>query len=113
MKRIEAIIRPENLAPLRQQLETLSYPGMTVIQVEGHGRQKGVSRQWRGMEYRTYFLPKLKVEIVAPDKAVRKILDAIVDTCHSGSVGDGKIFLSDVRDAIRIRTREKGDKALL
>jgi len=83
-----------------------------VTEIEGHGKQRGVEQQWRGTKFKTYFLPKVRVEIVATDKAVKKIVDTIVDVCRSGNVGDGKIFISDVKEVIRIRTKEKGDKAV-
>lgn len=113
MKRIEAIIRPEKLEPLRLILEELAAPGMMVTEIEGHGKQRGLLHQWRGKTYASTYVPKVKVEIVVPDKAVKKLVDAIIEVCRSGSVGDGKIFISDVKDAIRIRTKEKGDKALI
>lgn len=112
IKRIEAIIRPERLEPLRFHLEQVGYPGMMVTELEGHGKQRGIEQQWRGTRYRTAFIPKVRVEIVCADKAVKNIVDVIVDVCRSGSVGDGKIFISPVADAIRIRTKEKGVKAL-
>ena len=112
IKRIEAIIRPEMLEPLRVQLETVGYPGMMVTELEGHGKQRGLDQQWRGIQYKSYFLPKVRVEIVASDKAAKKIIDTIIDVCRSGKVGDGKIFVSDIKDAIRIRTKEKGEKAV-
>jgi nitrogen regulatory protein P-II 1 len=112
MKRIEAIIRPEKLDVVRLNLEKVSYPGMMVTEIEGHGKQKGVTQQWRGQQYKVDFLPKIKVELVVPDKMVKKIVDGIVEACRTGSVGDGKIFISDVKDALRIRTLEKGEKAL-
>jgi nitrogen regulatory protein P-II 1 len=112
MKKIEAIIRPEKLEPLRIHLEEIGYPGMMVTEIEGHGTQGGINHQWRGTQYRTKFLPKIKVEIVCPDPAVKKLVPAIIEVCRSGSVGDGKIFILPVADAIRIRTKEKGDKAV-
>jgi nitrogen regulatory protein P-II 1 len=112
MKKIEAIIRPEKLEPLRLHLEDIGYPGMMVTEIEGHGKQGGVSHQWRGSQYKTNFLPKTKVEIVVPDTQVKKLVAAVIEVCRSGAVGDGKIFISPVNDAIRIRTKEKGDKAV-
>lgn len=112
IKRIEAIIRPEKLEPLRLHLQEVGYPGMMVSEIEGHGKQRGVEQQFRGTKFKTYFLPKIRVEIVTSEKGVKKIVDTIIDVCRSGSVGDGKIFISDVKDAIRIRTKEKGDKAI-
>ena len=112
MKKIEAIIRPEKLELLRLQLEKIGYPGMMVTEIEGHGKQGGVSHQWRGTSYKTKFLPKMKVEIVVPNTSVTKLVDTIIEVCRSGAVGDGKIFILPVNDAVRIRTKEKGDKAV-
>src|SRR6185295_4243796 len=107
MKKVEAVIRPDSLDNVMAALEQKGYPGIMVTEIEGHGKQKGVTQQWRGQQYKVDFLPKVKVEIVAADKSVKKIIDAIIEACHTGSVGDGKIFVSAVADAIRIRTKEK------
>jgi nitrogen regulatory protein P-II 1 len=112
IKRIEAIIRPERLEPLRASLEKVGYPGMTVTEVEGHGKQRGVEQQFRGNRFKTYFIPKVKVEVVVMDKAVKKLVDTIIDVCSSGTVGDGKIFITDIKEVIRIRTKEKAAKAI-
>lgn len=112
MKKIEMIIRPEKLEVLRQTLEKIGYPGMMVTKIEGHGKQGGVSHQFRGTEYKTPFLSKIRIEIVAKDGDVKKLTDAISEVCRSGSVGDGKIFISAVENAIRIRTGETGDAAV-
>jgi nitrogen regulatory protein P-II 1 len=112
MKKIEAIIRPEKLEALRLQLEAVGYPGITVSEVKGHGKQRGISHQFRGQEYKEYFLGKVRVEVVVPDSQVKKIVDAIAEACRSGAVGDGKIFVSSVEEAIRIRSGETGDTAL-
>ena len=112
IKRIEAIIRPEKLEPLRVSLQEVGYPGMMVTEIEGHGKQRGVEQQWRGTKFKTYFLPKVRVEIVAKQTSVKKIVDTIIEVCRSGAVGDGKIFISDVKEVIRIRTKEKGEKAV-
>jgi nitrogen regulatory protein P-II 1 len=112
MKKIEAIIRPEKLEPLRLHLEEIGYPGMMVTEIEGHGKQGGIQHQWRGTQYKTTFLPKIKMEIVVSDSKVKKICAAIIEVCRSGSVGDGKIFINPVTDAIRIRTKERGEKAV-
>lgn len=85
---------------------------MMVTEIEGHGKQGGVFHQWRGSQYKTNFLPKTKVEIVAPASQVKKLIAAVVEICRSGAVGDGKIFVTDVREVIRIRTKEKGEKAI-
>jgi nitrogen regulatory protein P-II 1 len=112
MKRIQAVVRPEVLEVLRQSLEKVGYPGIMVSEIKGHGKQRGVSHQFRGTEYKEYFLPKVRIELVVPDSQVKKLTTAISDVCRSGAVGDGKIFISPVDDAIRIRTGESGDGAL-
>ena len=112
MKKIEAIIRPEKLEPLRLHLEEIGYPGMMITEIEGHGKQGGVQHQWRGTQYKTAFLPKIKVEIVVQDTRVKKLVAGIIEVCRSGAVGDGKIFIHPVSDAIRIRTKERGEKAV-
>jgi nitrogen regulatory protein P-II 1 len=113
MKRIEAIIKPERFEQVRLCLEETGYPGLMVTKIDGHGKQKGVTRQWRGREYKIDLLPKVKVELVVPDKDVKKIIKAISEICRTGEVGDGKIFISPVDNAVRIRTSEEGDAALL
>jgi nitrogen regulatory protein P-II 1 len=112
IKRIEAIIRPERLEPLRASLEKVGYPGMTVTEVEGHGKQRGVEQQFRGNRFKTYFIPKVKIDLVVVDKSVKKLVDTIIDVCSSGTVGDGKIFITDIKEVIRIRTKEKAAKAI-
>ena len=112
MKKIEAIIRPEKLDAVRQALERSGYPGITITETEGHGKQKGTIQQWRGEEYKLEFLPKVKIEIVCVDQDEEKIIDTILDAASTGGVGDGKIFVSDVSRVVRIRTRERGEKAL-
>ena len=112
MKKIEAIIRPEKLDEVRRSLERAGYPGIMITEIEGHGLQKGVVQQWRGEEYRIDILPKVKVEIVAGDGEVENIIQAIIEAAYTGSVGDGKIFVYDVKESIRIRTRERGQRAL-
>ncbi len=112
MRKIEAIIRPEKLDEVRQAIEAAGYPGITVTEAVGHGRQKGIIQQWRGETYRVDFLPKVKLEIVAGDADVDRIVEAIVKAGKTGAVGDGKIFISEVREAVKIRTGEKGDSAL-
>jgi nitrogen regulatory protein P-II 1 len=112
MKRIEAVIRPEKLEVLRQQLEKVGYPGMMVTKIEGHGKQGGLTHQFRGTEYKSFFLSKVKVEIVVTDSQVKKLVDTITEVCRSGAVGDGKVFISTVDNAVRIRTGESGDIAV-
>ena len=109
MKKIEAIIRPEKLEVLKAELDKVGYPGMMVSDIRGHGKQGGVAHQFRGQEYKAYFLPKVKVEIVVAESQVKKLMDAITEVCRSGAVGDGKIFISSVDNAVRIRTGEAGE----
>lgn len=112
MKKIEAIIQPFKLEPVKEALHALSVQGMTVTEVKGFGRQKGIREVYRGMEYQVDFLPKVKIEIIAPDDKVQVIIDAIVDKARTGRVGDGKIFVYPVAEVIRIRTGETGEKAV-
>jgi len=112
MKKIEAIIRPEKLEEVRKAIEGVGYPGITITEAEGHGKQKGIVQQWRGESYRVEFLPKVKLELVVADADAERITKAIVLAAKTGSVGDGKIFVSDVRDVIKIRTGERGESAL-
>lgn len=113
MKKIEAIIRPEKLDGVRVALERSGYPGITITEIEGHGLQKGTIQQWRGEKYKVDFLPKIKVEIVAKDSDSEKIIQAFLESAYTGSVGDGKIFVYDVTEVVRIRTRERGERALV
>lgn len=112
MKKIEAIIRPEKLDGVRAALERSGYPGVTITEIEGHGLQKGTVQQWRGEKYKVDFLPKIKVEIVARNEDAEKIIQAILESAYTGGVGDGKIFICDVDEVVRIRTRERGERAL-
>src|SRR3989338_7886785 len=112
MKKIEAVIRVEKSDEVRDALEKLGYPGMMVTRIEGHGRQKGLVEQFRGMEFKVELLPKIKLEIIAHDKDVDKITESIAKAAKTGEIGDGKIFVSAVETAMRIRTGEKGDSAI-
>jgi len=112
MKKIEAIIKPFKLEEVKDTLGEIGVEGMTVIEVKGFGRQKGHTEIYRGSEYTVDFLPKIKLEIVMPDDRVEAAIAAIVKAAKTGKIGDGKVFVSTVDDAIRIRTDEKGDKAL-
>src|SRR3989338_7828561 len=112
MKRIEAIIRPEKLDAVRSALEKAGCGGLMISEIEGHGKQKGVIQQWRGEKYRVEILPKLKVEIVVKDADVERVTKAIIDNVKTGEIGDGKIFISNIENAIRIRTGEKGESAI-
>ena len=112
MKKIEAVIRPEKLDNVCQALDRAGYPGIMITEIEGHGRQKGIKQQWRGEEFQVNFLPKMKVEIVVNDGEAENIIQAIIESASTGGVGDGKIFVSEVSEAIRIRTRERGTRAV-
>jgi nitrogen regulatory protein P-II 1 len=112
MKKIEAIVRPEKVDEVRRALEKAGYPGLTVTEVEGHGKQKGVTRQWRGESYKVDLLPKVKLEVVVSDKDADRTISAISSAAKTGSVGDGKIFVSDIKDVVRIRTGDRGEEAL-
>ena len=112
MMKIEAIVRPESLDAIIERLDELGHSGITKTEVEGHGRQKGIVEQFRGKEYRLTFIPKVKIEIVVKDKDVEKVIDAIAESAYTGQIGDGKIFISEVKDAVRVRTRERGDITL-
>ena len=112
MKKIEAIIQPFKLEPVKEALHEISVQGMTVTEVKGFGRQKGIREVYRGMEYQVDFLPKVKIEIVAADDKVQAIIDTIVDKARTGRIGDGKIFVSDVGEILRIRTGEVGESAI-
>ena len=112
MKKIEAIIREEKLDSVRRVLEDNGYFGMTVSEVSGRGRQKGLLLQWRVGEYRVDFLPKLKIEVVVLDEDVSRILHAIANSARTGEMGDGKIFVFPLDNAVRIRTGEDGDNAI-
>lgn len=112
MKKIEAIIRPFKLDDVKEALLEEGIHGMTITEVRGYGRQKGHKETYRGSEYQIEFVPKLKIEIVVDNKLVEKAVDAILRTAKTGQVGDGKIFIYDIADAIRIRTDESGKSAL-
>lgn len=112
MKKIEAIIRPEKFDIIKDALTEMGYPGMSVIEMKGHGNQKGVSEVWRGKRYRVDLLPKIKLELVVRDEALDKIIQTIIKESQTGSVGDGKIFVSDLITVYRIRTGEEGEGAV-
>ena len=112
MKKIEAIIQPFKVEPVKEALHAISVEGMTLTEVKGFGRQKGIREVYRGMEYQVDFLPKVKIEIVASDDKVKAIIDIIVDKARTGRIGDGKIFVSPVTEVLRIRTGETGDEAV-
>lgn len=112
MKKIEAIIREEKLDPVRKALEENGYYGMTVSEVIGRGRERGLTLQWRVGEYRIDFLPKLKIEVVVLDEDVPKAINAITRNARTGERGDGKIFVLPVENAVRVRTGEDGENAI-
>ena len=112
MKLVIAIIKPFKLDEVRTALAAAGAEGMTVSEVQGHGRQKGHTEIYRGAEYAVTFVPKMKIEVVVSDDIVDAVIDAICATAGSGKIGDGKIFVLDVAQAIRIRTRETGASAL-
>jgi nitrogen regulatory protein P-II 1 len=112
MKKIEAIIRPFKLEEVKEALVEEGIRGLTISEVRGYGRQKGHTETYRGSEYRIEFVPKIKIEVVVEDSKVEKIVDAILRAAKSGQVGDGKIFIYNVEDAVRIRTGESGKDAL-
>jgi nitrogen regulatory protein PII len=112
MKKIEAIIKPFKLDEVREALSELGIMGLTATEVKGFGRQKGHTELYRGAEYVVDFLPKVKLDIFVKDEMVDKVIDSITKTAHTGKIGDGKIFVMNVEDAVRIRTGEKGDSAI-
>ena len=112
MKRIEAIVRPEKLDAVKQALIDLGHNGLTVVEVKGHGAQKGVTQQWRGEEYVIDLLPKILVTAVVHDHETTDCIDAISMAARTDRIGDGKIFVSSVEQAVRIRTGEAGPEAL-
>lgn len=112
MKKIEAIIRPHKLDDLHTALQEAGFAGISVSEIRGYGRQKGHTEIYRGSEYNLQFVPKVKIELICPDNAVDSAITIIVENCKTGQIGDGKIFVYAVEDAIRIRTEESGDQAL-
>ncbi|MFM8941666.1 MAG: P-II family nitrogen regulator [Phenylobacterium sp.] len=112
MKKIEAVIKPFKLDEVKEALQELGLQGMTVIEAKGYGRQKGHTELYRGAEYVVDFLPTIKVEVVIPDDQLEAALEAIVGAARTGRIGDGKIFVSEVLDVLRIRTGETGDAAV-
>ena len=112
MKKIEAIIKPFKLDEVKHALGEIGVEGMTVSEVKGFGRQKGHTEIYRGSEYTVDFLPKVKIEVVLPDSQISVAVDAIVKAARTGKIGDGKVFIFPVEEAIRIRTDEHGEKAV-
>ena len=112
MKKIEAIIKPFKLEEVKEALSGVGAQGLTVSEVKGFGRQKGHTEIYRGSEYTVDFLPKIKIEVVLADSLVQQAVEAIVRAARTGKIGDGKVFVSDIERAIRIRTEESGDEAI-
>lgn len=112
MKKIEAIIKPFKLDEVKEALQEVGLQGITITETKGFGRQKGHTELYRGAEYVVDFLPKIKLEIVIEDHLVERTVEAIINAARTGRIGDGKIFISPVEDAIRIRTGERGKDAL-
>jgi nitrogen regulatory protein P-II 1 len=112
MKKIEAVIKPFKLDEVKEALQDIGVQGMTVLEAKGYGRQKGHSELYRGAEYVIDFLPKIKIEVVVADDMVSSVTEAIQLAARTGKIGDGKIFVSDVLDVIRIRTGETGPQAI-
>jgi nitrogen regulatory protein P-II 1 len=112
MKKLEAIIQPHKLEDVREALKNIGVDGMTISDVRGHGRQKGHKEVYRGQEYTVDLLPKVKLEIVVPDDRLTETVKALSDSARTGKLGDGKIFISNIDDAIRIRNSDRGEGAL-
>ena len=112
MKKIEAIIKPFKLDEVKEALQEVGVQGITVLEAKGFGRQKGHTELYRGAEYVIDFLPKVKIEVVVSDDMLDKVIEAIETAARTGRIGDGKIFISDIAEAVRIRTGERGPEAL-
>lgn len=112
MKKIEAIIKPFKLEDVKEALNALEVNGMTVSEVKGYGRQQGHTELYRGAEYVVDFVPKIKIEVVVSDEKAQSVIEAIIKSARTGKIGDGKIFVSNIEQAIRIRTGESDDEAL-
>jgi nitrogen regulatory protein P-II 1 len=112
MKKIEAIIQPHKLEEVKEALKGIGIDGMTILEVRGHGRQKGHKEVYRGMEYQVDLLPKVKLEMVVAEARADEVIRTLVTAARSGKIGDGKVFVSDVADAIRIRNDDRGESAL-
>ncbi|SRR5665213_872245 len=109
MKKIEAIIQPKKFEDVRDSLELAGYPGITITEVRGHGKQKGITHSWFGKKFKTELIGKLKLEIVVADSEAEKIVKAILEAAHTGQTGDGKIFIHRVEKAYKISSGEEGD----
>jgi nitrogen regulatory protein P-II 1 len=112
MKKIEAVIRPIKIDEVKEALTNIGIAGMTVTDVRGYGRQRGRTEKYRGNTYVVNLLPKVKVEFVVPDDRAEEAVEAVLEAAHTGEIGDGKVFVSTVEEAVRIRTGERGEAAL-
>ena len=112
MKKIEAIIKPFKLDDVREALSSVGVTGITVTEVKGFGRQKGHTEMYRGAEYQVDFLPKMKLELVIPENLVDQVVEVLVENAKTGKIGDGKVFVTDVERAVRIRTGEENEEAI-
>ena len=112
MKKIEAIIKPFKLDEVKEALQEIGIQGLSVLEAKGFGRQKGHTELYRGAEYVVDFLPKVKIELVIPDDMLDRAVEAIQQAAYTGRIGDGKIFISNIEEAIRVRTGERGDEAI-
>ena len=112
MKKLEAIIQPHKLEEVKEALKAIGVDGMTITEVRGHGRQKGHKEIYRGMEYQVDLLPKIKLEMVVPDARLDEVTTTLVNAARTGKIGDGKVFVYDVAEAIRIRNDDRGESAL-
>jgi len=112
MKLIVAIVQPHRIDEVKEKLRAMGVTGMTVSEVRGAGRQKGHKETFRGSEYQVEFIPKIKVEVVVQDGKAEECVDTIINAAYTGRIGDGKVFISDIQDVVRIRTKERGESAL-
>jgi nitrogen regulatory protein PII len=112
MKKVEAVVRPHLLDAVKTALQDVGIVGMTVTEVKGFGRQKGHTETYRGSEYQVDFLPKVKIEVAVPAEILERVIEAIVSSGKTGKFGDGKVFVTNLEDAVRIRTGERGEEAL-
>jgi nitrogen regulatory protein P-II 1 len=112
MKKIEAVIQPHKLEEVKEALKAIGVDGMTIIEARGHGRQKGHKEVYRGMEYQVDLLPKVKIEMVVADERSEEVISTLVRAARTGKIGDGKVFVYDVAEAVRIRNDDRGDAAL-
>ncbi|MDY3128119.1 MAG: P-II family nitrogen regulator [Corynebacterium sp.] len=112
MKLITAVLKPFTLPDVRAALEQINIHGLTVTEVQGYGQQRGHSEVYRGAEYATDFVPKIKVEVVVANDVAQEVINAVVDAAYTGKIGDGKIWVSDIEDLVRVRTGERGAAAL-